>query len=169
MQPFPNQLAMTALSAHIVAIRRAGVIQGHQLRINGGGPGQSRYFSAGKHGGPDQARQAAEAAAREMGLPATLPRGAGMRMGRLIKRNRTGVAGIRFEWASYANGPVLYVVATWTDQTRRDRKALYSVERNGLDGALDRALLARTSAGAPMPDRAALLLRLQQAYRAGAA
>ena len=41
----------------------------------------------------------------------------------------------------------------------------FSVERNGLDTALDRALAARTSCGAVMPDRAALLERLREAYR----
>ena len=50
----------------------------------------------------------------------------------------------------------------------RPRHTSYSCERNGLEGALDKALKARTSCGAPMPDRQALLRLLKRVFRAGA-
>lgn len=153
-----------ATHAHIVTIRRDGVVEGHQLRIDGGGAGRSRFFGAGKHGGPDGARRAAERAAKSMGLPKTQERG-GSEQGRLQHGSATGVAGIRFEWTERLSGMVLRVVATWTDRQGALRHTSYSVQRNGLDGALDKAIKARTSCGAPQPDRAALLKRLRREFR----
>ena len=40
----------------------------------------------------------------------------------------------------------------------------YSVQCNGLEGALDRAIASRISCGAPLPDREDLLQRLQQEF-----
>jgi hypothetical protein len=152
-----------AMHAHIVAIRREGVIEGHQLRFNGGGAGQSKFFASGKWGGPEKARRAAEKVAKAMGLPKATKRG-GSEIGRLLSTNVTGTAGIRFQWVEAASGPILRVVATWTDRRGKDRHTSYSVDRNGLDGALDKAIKARTSCGAPMPDRAALLKRLRKEF-----
>lgn len=157
---------MNASHSHIVAIRRAGVIDGHQLRFDGGGPGKSRYFSSGKHGGPDQALAAARAALREMGLSAPKRRG-GSKTGAISRLNTSGAAGIRFAWDAAQSAPILRVVASWTDRNGRARNTSYSVEYSGLDGALDKALAARTSAGAAMPDRAMLLERLREAHRTG--
>jgi hypothetical protein len=155
--------SIVATHSHIVAIRQGGVVQGHQLRINGGGAGRSRFFAAGKYGSPEKARRAAETLAREMGLPKAQSRG-GSETGRVQHASATRTAGIRFEWTQRLNGPVLRVVATWTDQLGRLRHTSYSVERNGLDGALDKAIAARTSAGAPQPARAALLKLLRREY-----
>ena len=156
---------MNARHSHIVTIRRDGVIEGHQLRIDGGGPGKSRYFSSRKHGSADHALRAARQAAEALGLPPARPMGA-RRGHRLVsRRNSSGVAGIRFEWVSAASAPILRVVATWQDRQGQPCRASYSVEHNGLAGALDLALVARTSCGAPMPDRAALLDRLEAVYR----
>jgi hypothetical protein len=152
--------------AHIVAIRRNGVVEGHQLRVNGGGAGHSKFFASIKHGGADKARRAAMTMAREMGLPKTLSRG-GSAVGRVFKTSQTRAAGIRFAWVEGTLSTVLYVVASWTDKRKRARQTSFSVERNGLEGALDKAIAARTSAGAPAPDRAVLLRRLQKAYRTG--
>lgn len=88
----------------------------------------------------------------------------GSKVGRLMCRSRTGVSGIRFEWASRRCGPVLRVVATWTDRTGRARRTAYSVQANGFEGALDRAIASRTSNGAPLPDRAELLSRLRNEF-----
>lgn len=154
------------MHSHIVAIRRSGVVEGHQLRINGGGPGLSKFFSANKYGGPDKARRAAEKEARALGLPKTLPRG-GSATGRVLRTSQTRQAGIRFEWIQRESSPGLRVVATWTDRRGRSRHTSYTVDRNGLDGALDLAIKARTSCGAPQPDRDALLLLLRQTFRAG--
>ena len=155
---------MTAIHAPIVTIRRLGVIDGHPLRINGGGAGQSCYFASGKHGGPDQALAAAKRAAQALNLPATLPRG-GAKTGRVNRSSLTQVAGLRFEWAQFASGPALYVRASWVNGDGHPCSTWLSVERNGLDTALDRALAARTSCGAAMPDRTALPERLRGAYR----
>lgn len=157
---------MTPTHAHIVAIRSGGVIQGHQLRIDGGGSGLSKYFSSGRYGGPEKARRAAEREAKALGLPKPRERG-GSPQGRVLRTSVTKVAGIRFLWAPAAEQPVLRVVATWTDRRGRSRCTSYSVQHNGLDGALDKALAARTSCGAPMPDRPALLRLLRREFRAG--
>lgn len=88
----------------------------------------------------------------------------GSKVGRLMRRSRTQVAGIRFEWVSRNCGPVLRVVATWTDKQGVPHHTSYSVHAKGLEGALDLAIAARTSAGAPMPDRADLLQRLSAEF-----
>lgn len=88
----------------------------------------------------------------------------GSSMGRLMWRSRTRTAGIRFEWVSRTTGPVLRVVATWTDGQGHARHTSFSVQCNGLEGALDRAIACRVSCGAPMPDRADLLQRLQREF-----
>ncbi|MFG6462597.1 hypothetical protein ACG04Q_13540 [Roseateles sp. DXS20W] len=88
----------------------------------------------------------------------------GSAMGRLMQRSRTRTAGIRFEWAMRTCGPVLRVVATWTDRLGQPHHTSYSVQCNGLEGALDRAIASRTSCGAPLPDREDLLQRLRQEF-----
>lgn len=88
----------------------------------------------------------------------------GSTMGRLMQRSRTRTAGIRFEWVLRTIGPVLRVVATWTDQFGQPHHTSFSVQCNGLEGALDRAIASRVSCGAPLPDRADLLQRLQQEF-----
>jgi len=94
----------------------------------------------------------------------------GSKVGRLMRRSRTQAAGIRFEWVNRIScGPVLRVVATWTDKAGVPHHTTFSVQAHGLEGALDRAIAARTSAGAPMPDRADLLERLQVEFATGPA
>lgn len=88
----------------------------------------------------------------------------GSTMGRLMRRSRTRTAGIRFEWVLRTVGPVLRVVATWTDALGQPHHTSFSVQCNGLEGALDRAIAARVSCGAPAPDRQDLLQRLQQEF-----
>jgi hypothetical protein len=88
----------------------------------------------------------------------------GSKMGRLMWRSRTRTAGIRFEWVLRTTGPVLRVVATWTDWQGQPRHTSFSVQCNGLEGALDRAIAARMSCGAPAPDREDLLKRLQKEF-----
>ncbi|MBV8035416.1 hypothetical protein [Roseateles sp.] len=88
----------------------------------------------------------------------------GSRMGRLMKRSRTRTAGIRFEWVLRTIGPVLRVVATWTDRLGQPHHTSFSVQCNGLEGALDRAIASRMSCGAPRPNREDLLRRLQKEF-----
>lgn len=152
--------------AHIVTIRTGGVVQGHQLRIDGGGIGRSKFFGSGRYGSPEKARRAAEREARALGLPKARKRG-GSEQGRVLSTSTTKAAGIRFVWTPATTQPVLRVVASWTDRRGTARNTSYSVERNGLEGALDKALKARTSGGAPMPDRSALLRLLRRTFRTG--
>lgn len=158
---------MTITSSHIVAIRHAGQVLGYQLRINGGGPGASKLFSASKFGGPDQARKAAQKTAKQMGLPGAKPRG-GSEQGRVLASSATKVAGIRFGWTPLAESQSLSVVASWVDRKGKACQTAYAVSRHGLEGALDKAIAARTSCGAAMPDRAALLKLLRREYRSKA-
>ncbi|WP_157255907.1 hypothetical protein [Pelomonas sp. Root1217] len=88
----------------------------------------------------------------------------GSSTGRLMRRSRTRTAGIRFEWVTRTIGPVLRVVATWTDRHGQPHHTSFSVQCNGLEGALDRAIAARTSCGAPPPDREDLLQRLRKEF-----
>ncbi len=155
---------MNATHAHIVVIRRGEIIEGHQLRINGGGAGLSRFFSSGRYGGADKARRAAEREARALGLPKARRRG-GSVQDRVLRTSSTGAPGIRFAWTRDTVEPMLRVVASWVDKRGRARHTSYSVERNGLDGALDLAIKARTSCGAALPDREALLRLLRREYR----
>jgi len=158
--------ANTARSAHIVAIRRDGVVEGYQLRINGGGAGNSRFFAARKLGGADKALRAARRLARELELPKTRKPG-GRALGQLQRNSKTPAAGVRFEWQRFAVSTVLYVVATWSSKQGRPCCTRYSVERHGLQGALELAVAKRVAAGAPKPELSPLLKALRKVYRAG--
>ena len=155
----------TQTTSHIVAIRRNGVVEAHQLRVNGGGPGHSKLFSAGKYGGADKALRAAKKMAKAMGLPKARKRG-GSATGRAPSTSLTQEAGIRFECRPGSERPLMRVVASWTDRRGASRQTSFSVQRHGMANALDKAIAARISCGAPLPDRKALLKRLRQAYRA---
>lgn len=151
-------------SSHIVALREAQALTGYQLRFNGGGPGQTKYFSARQCGSAEKARKAAQAYARSLGLPKARPRG-GSATGRVFSTSTTGAAGLRFEWTPNRLVPVLRVVATWVDKRGRSRHTSFSVQRNGLEGALDLAIAARTSAGAAAPEKKPLLRLLRKMHR----
>lgn len=162
-----EQATLPQARVHIVPIRRRGEVIAYQLRVDGGGPGRSRYFAATKHGGADPSLRAAHDYIRGLGLvPQARPRG-GSSVGRPSKLTKTGAPGIRFVWTHGAVVPVLRVVATWIDRDGARRHTSFSVEKNGLEGALDRAIEARTSNGAPSPDKATLLPLLLDHYRAG--
>lgn len=155
---------MIATHAHIVTIRQNGEVTGHQLRINGGGAGNSKFFAASKYGGPLKSERAAKSAVKEMGLPKPQGRG-GSRVGRVLSSSLTKTAGIRFSWVHNASGPTLRVIATWTDKKGRSHHTSYSVKSNGAQGALDKAIEARTSSGAPAPDQDALMKLLKRELR----
>lgn len=156
--------------AHIVTIRSPdGDIVAYQLRFDGGGPGNSAYYPAQSLGGVASALEAARTAVRALGLPeeAALP---GMRHRHRSRVNNTGYAGIRFVWSVNKGGSVtLSVLASWIERDGRKNTTRYSVERWGLDGALDRAIARRTASGAVAPDRVALLGALMTEYRRGTA
>lgn len=156
-------------TAHIVTIRAKGGarVVGYQVRVDGGGPGNSAYFPAVAYSSAPAALAAALAATRALGLPdlATQP---GARHRLRSQANNTGYAGIRFVWRPTKGGPeTLCVFASWIEPTGSKKTTSYSVERWGLDGALDRAIARRTASGAAAPDRAALLRALRTEYRRG--
>lgn len=99
-------------------------------------------------------------------IPTTaIKRQGGSKCGRLTYRSHTGCAGIRFEWVNRPHGVFLRILATGVDSGGRPRRTSYSVEHNGLEGALDLAITARMrSPGVPAPDRAALLDKLRAEY-----
>ena len=152
---------------HIIAIKVKGVVDGYQLRVGDGGQGNTKFFAVKKHGGKLKARSAASQFADSHGLPRPSKRG-GSAVGRLLKTSKTGEPGVRFEWLDNASGPALTVVGTWVDKDGRSRVRNRSVERHGLEGALDQIIALRVSAGAPKPDRDALLKKLRKEYRTGA-
>lgn len=162
MSHSPTQFSST----HIVPIRKNGVVIAHQLRVNGGGPGNTRYYSAAKLGSPENSLRAAQQAIKELGLPKPKPRG-GSPTGRVLSTSKTKAPGICFVWAPGQDAPRLLVVATWVDKKGKYRSTSYSVEANGLEVALDRAIKARTSAGAEAPDKVSLLRLLRKQYRSG--
>lgn len=149
--------------AHIVQIRSAGKVVAVQLRF-GDGPGLSKYFSLRKLGGLRKATAAARQSARDAGaIVGQSKRGVGI--GRKMRNNRSGEAGIRWSWLDGTDGfSYLSVVVTWTNKQGRPRANRYSVHRNGLEGALDKAIKVRCSAGAPPPDRDLLLANLRAEY-----
>ena len=153
--------------AHIVPIRRNGEVIAYQLRVGDGGPGKTRLFSVGPHGSKRQARFAAVKMAQDNGYLLFQKKGGSVE-GRRTSRSPSPCAGVRFQWVDYPSGPILYVTASWTNKKGRLCGARYSTESNGLEQALDRAIAARTSAGAPEPDRKALLkaLRVARSSRA---
>ena len=148
------------LKAHIVKIRRGGEVQGCQLRI-GQGAGQSFYFGSLKNGGEEGAMKAALEKATELGAVVKPGRGGGV-IGRRVAGTKIE-PGIVFKWRDYGGDPKLTVEATWSEAGRL-RKTCYSVEKNGLEGALDLAVKKRMKAGAPKLNRDALLARLRSEY-----
>lgn len=150
----------TLVSGHLVVIRNDGVPVGIQLRT-GRGAGQSSYFSAKKHGGIEGAKQAAKRDAKARGIAI----GHGFRGGLIGRRVAlTKVEpGITFRWREYGGVPRLVVEVTWPEKGR-GRHTCYSVEANGLEGALDLAIERRVKAGALPPDRKRLLLALRKEY-----
>lgn len=154
-------------TAHVVAIRdpRTQAVIAQQLRFDGGGPGKSAYFAVGRYGSEAQAKQAAAVLARQVGVK--LGRGRG-------GRHESADRGIRFEWVDRVQGATLFVCAAWTDRQATQkgvhrvlRHTAYSTAKHGLEGALDKAIDARTSQGAPRPDKGQLLTALQREYRRG--
>ena len=83
----------------------------------------------------------------------------------MFSTSTTGAAGLRFEWTPKRQLPVLRVVATWVDKRGRSRHTSFSVQSNGLEGALDLAIAARTSAGAAVPEKKPLLRQLRKMQR----
>jgi hypothetical protein len=139
---------------------------GFQVRA-GQGPGQTKFFAAAKHGGLDKARRKAQRYARSLAAELQLPP---TRRGILLSNNTSGISGIQFQWRPSRSGEseYLYVCGNYTDATGRPRAFAYSVQRNGLDGAMDKALAVRRKHGAPVPERAHALKLLRRAYRSAA-
>jgi len=154
--------------AHLVPLRYGQEIKGIQLRIGDGGPGYTKHFSTKRYGGEEGAVRAATNTAKSLGLVISKTR-PGPTPGRRQANNKTGEPGIQFLWRNYET-PVLAVVATWVDtKTSRPKSTSYSVEINGLEGALDKAIAARNRSGVPVTTKKVLLRNLRSTYKAGSA
>lgn len=150
--------------ASIAVVRMQGEIRFYQLM----GPDQSRTFSCRRFGSPQQALAQAQATAKALGW--TVGSGiTGQVEGALRANSPTSAAGITFRWLDRASGPALHVVVAVQTPDGRTKGNMYSVNRHGLDGAIDMAIALRTQYGAPMPNRHALLRELQAEYRTRAA
>lgn len=86
----------------------------------------------------------------------------GSAIGRRTKLSRTPAAGIRFLWKE-GRQSVLYVCATWMHSGKAHHSS-WSTAVHGLEGALNLAIEKRVQAGAPDPDRRALLHALKVEY-----
>lgn len=154
-------------SACIVTIRREGQVQAFQVRVNGGGPGLTKYFSVRTHGGKRKAMRSARAQLEALGVPARRRRG-GSQLGRLTARSVSGAAGIRFVWIDRALGtPVVGVAVSWVDPDGRPRQTVRRTDSNGDAPAIDLAIQRRVAAGDDGLDRNQLLSRLRAFRRAG--
>ena len=112
-------------------IKHAGQVVAYQARVGSGGPGLSKCFSLATH--PDAEAQA-HAALPGLLVAAALP----ARAGRTTVANSTGTPGITARY----EGDVLRIGATWVREGRNCAVG-YSVERNGLTGAVALAIAAR--------------------------
>ena len=152
--------------AHLVILRYGGEVKGVQLRVGDGGPGNTKHFSVKRYCGEAEATKAATKTAKSLGLQIGKPR-RGAKLGRIQNNNKTGEAGIQFVWRRYET-PVLAVAASWMDpKTGKPKHTSFSVEANGLEGALDKAIAAREKSGVPVTTKTALLRKLRSVYRAG--
>lgn len=154
------------IHAHIATIRQKGEFYAKQLRINGGGRGNTHFFSLREWGSEAAASEAAERMRETMdALP---PKGRGGSVaGRVTRLSKTNAAGIRFGWTRGGTYPVLVVYATRTDPGGKARNTSYSTQLHRLEGALDRALAWRAANGQPAPSRGPLLRLLRQTYAKG--
>jgi hypothetical protein len=134
---------------------------GYQVRARSAGPGQTRFFAVRKYGGHRAALREAEECALELAKqhpPVS-------RVGKLVANNRSTVSGVRIEWRVYGSGhPYPYVVGHWIDTNGRHRAFAYSIDRNGLTRAVQRALERRKGGGAPVPSVQTAVRRLRKAY-----
>lgn len=153
-------LSEKLVNGHLVVIRKDGVPAGVQLRT-GRGAGQSTYFAAKKHGSFEAAVRAARRDAEAKGIGIGLHSRGGL-IGRRVALTKVE-PGITFRWREYGGVPRLVVAVTWPEKGK-GRHTCYSVEANGLEGALDLAIERRVKAGAPRPDRNRLLLALRKEY-----
>lgn len=148
--------------AHVVTIRVNGHVTGYQLRV-GSGKGESSFFGVSSYGGEEAAHAAALQLASYAGLSVIPGRGGGI-LGRRSRMTRLE-AGISMNWRTFGGGlPKLYLLVSWKEGERKRGTAL-SVDKNGLEKPLRRAIAIRVKAGAPRPDFQELLATLMTEYQ----
>lgn len=144
----------------IVSARMNGV----QVRVGRGGPGQTKYLAYRKHGGEAATRRKA------LRIEAIMRRESGAisrHRGMLLASNKSGLPGIRLEWREYGGDVAyLYVVGNYTDAQGDGHAFAYSVDKHGLDGALAMGLAKREAHGVPHMPLAAALSAIHAYYRA---
>ena len=122
-------------------------LRGLQVRV-GQGPGQTKYLAFIKHGGYVKTWKRAKQIERE--LEARFGKRTRHLVGRMTKKNRSGLPGLRFEWRQYSGQiPYLYLVGSYSDANGECHTFCRSVEKHGFDGALNDGLSIRKKHGTP--------------------
>lgn len=147
----------------VKAGRASGEIVGHRLVLLPKSSRESYTFDAEEHGGARQSRLAALGKARSLGAKVIRP---GARI-RAKEISATGIAGIQLYWW----GEKLVVMCKWIDgKNPKGTTRWFSLEKHGLEGAVQKAIAEKVSRGAPMPDGAtvaAFMRRVKAALSAG--
>ena len=127
-----------------------GASKGWVVRFQRSGEKVSQFFSDGRHGGADDALDAARAWRDEQRqrLGPVRQDASQMHTPEARRRNRrsvsrTGTTGIGFAVREFANERVPYVTAYWLDEGGRRRMTSFSVQEHGLRDALGLAARAR--------------------------
>lgn len=97
-----------------------------------------------------------------------MSRGGPYNRGRRLSTNTSGLSAIRFEWRPSRDGAweYPYVCVSWIDASGHAKRASYSVERHGADGALGRAISRRLAAGHQPPTLATCHAALERFLKA---
>ena len=92
-----------------------------------------------------------------------MPRGTLHNRGKRLTTNTSGLSAIRFESRANRAGQWCYPYdcVSWFDRTGRARRASFSVDKHGQDGALGRAISKRLSGGYAVPGLAECWTALQ--------
>jgi hypothetical protein len=125
----------------IRSIRKNGEIVAYQAVVGVGGKGQTRSYAVSAYANLEVARRAAERGAAKLGRETGAKKRGGIRPVPSAW-NTSGIVGIRARYEGSPENPTLRIAASW----RRAGKNVavgYSVEKNGLKGALAKAMAAR--------------------------
>ena len=114
---------------------------GYQVRVKG----QSRYFSIKKHGGKRATLKLAKAAEKEILDALGIKSSSERTYDKPNIRNTSGVVGIHIQWRTYHGGDNVYpyISGSWKDKEGKQRMFGFSIERNGLKGAIALAFAKR--------------------------
>ena len=138
--------------------------RGWQVRHRVDGQRLSKFFADGRHGGRDEALEAAityrDRLFAELPTPEPKPRKAW---------SNTGVVGLSVREKSSSDPPRLYVQLNWMDASGKRKASSYSVEKWGLRRALWNGCLRlyreRQEAGYPVEEPHVMFARAQEPFQ----